>query len=110
MKSSIGVEGAVRLERGTLARIADGKGAFVCVWDGALWVTQEGDQRDYYVAAGESFRIARDGVTLINALRRAVVTVGAPRESAATERLTTRLVRLWVHAFARHANPTTAAL
>ena len=94
MKSSIGVERAVRLARGSLARIADGRGALVCVWDGALWITQEGDLRDYFVPAGESFRIARDGVTVINALSRSVVTVGAPQESAGAGKLSEWLARL----------------
>jgi hypothetical protein len=104
MKSSIAMEGAVRMGRGALARIEDGKGACIQVWDGALWITQEGDARDYYVPAGESFAIARDGVTLIHALRRSVVALEAP------ERLRHRLARLWAGTYARHSNPTTAAL
>lgn len=104
MQSTIGVERAARLARGSLARIADGKGACIQVWDGALWITQEGDPRDYFVPAGESFRVERDGVALIHALQRAVVTVTAPAPAASW------LARLWANSYARYSNPTTAAL
>ncbi len=76
MKSTLSAKGAARIARGALARIVDGSGALVSVWDGALWITQEGDARDYYIPAGQSFRIQRDGLTLVHALQRSIVTLG----------------------------------
>jgi hypothetical protein len=104
MKSSISVERAARMARGTLERIEDGSGVWIHVWDGALWITQEGDRRDYFVQAGNSFRVEHGGVTLIHALRRSIVTLEAPGG------LRHRLARLWTNSYARYSNPTTAAL
>jgi hypothetical protein len=104
MQSTIGAERAVRMARGALERVVDGKGAIVSVWDGALWITQEGDRRDYFVQAGNSFRVEHGGVTLIHALRRSIVTLEAPGG------LRHRLARLWTNSYARYSNPTTAAL
>jgi hypothetical protein len=78
MKTSIAAESAVRIAPGNVARIEEASGAWIHVWDGALWITQEGDPRDYCVNPGDSFEIKRDGLVLVSALRRAVVTLTAP--------------------------------
>ena len=41
-----------------------------CVWQGALWITQEGDLRDHVIEAGEMFLISQPGKVVIMALRR----------------------------------------
>lgn len=56
------------IERGGLVRIEERKGALISVLEGALWITQERDARDYYVKAGERFRIERGGLVLASAL------------------------------------------
>jgi hypothetical protein len=58
-----------------LMRIVDGRGTVVHVREGAVWITQEGDRRDYYVPARGSFRLTRDGLTLISAIGSASVAV-----------------------------------
>lgn len=111
MQSTIGAKRAVRMARGAFARVVDGKGAIVSVWDGALWITQEGDRRDYYVGAGDSFELDRDGVAVIYAMQQAVVTLTAPAHAhSALGAMSHRLARLWADAYARYSNPTTAAL
>jgi hypothetical protein len=90
------------LARGRLLRIENGRGMTVRVSSGSLWITQEGDQRDRHVGPGASFRIDADGLTLISALRRSVISLSAPDEQ--------RLTGLWVGWFAPWARPTTAAL
>jgi hypothetical protein len=57
------------IARGGLVRIEDREGALISVLDGALWITQERDARDYYVKAGERFRVERGGLVLASALR-----------------------------------------
>ena len=58
-------ERSLRIEPGTPVEIA-------CVC-GVLWVTQEGDVRDLFLARGESFRPARHGVTIVTALESSLV-------------------------------------
>jgi hypothetical protein len=72
------VHGGIGMTRGTTARIEDGRGILVYVWDGELWLTQEGDQRDHFVRPGRWFRIERDGVCMLHAVRRSHVTLTAP--------------------------------
>ena len=45
------VHGGMGMARGSYARIEDGRGILVYVWDGELWITQEGDPRDHFVRA-----------------------------------------------------------
>jgi len=61
------------LARGGVLRIEDGRGSLIHVRDGALWLTQEGDARDRYLAAGSSFRLDRDGLAIAQALRPSTV-------------------------------------
>lgn len=73
------VQGRLPLQKGGLLRVQDGPGVVVYVWEGELWLTQEGDRRDYLLRAGQWFRLDRGGVAVGTALGRAVVSVTAPR-------------------------------
>jgi len=53
-------EASVRVEPGTRIEIA-------CL-SGVLWVTQEGDYRDLFLAPGESLELLPRGATLVTAL------------------------------------------
>jgi hypothetical protein len=59
---------------GTL-RIADGQAHVVAVFAGQVWLTQDGDQRDVFLEAGESFNVKSSGVTLVQAMRDARLVV-----------------------------------
>ncbi len=83
--------GNIRLERGGLLRLEDARGTLVRVREGAIWLTQEGDSRDRYLAPGAEFRLDRDGVALAQALSRSTIA------------LTPAM-------FSPHARPATAAL
>ena len=63
------------LARGSLLRIDGGAGVLVHVWEGELWLTQEGSGKDHLLGAGQSFRVDRDGATLAHAFRRSVVSL-----------------------------------
>ena len=112
------VHGAIGMSRGSLAHIEDGRGMMVHVWDGELWITQEGDRRDHYIKAGGRLLLDRDGLAIAYALRRAHITLTAPHVlyERSQERvgwlagLGHRLMRRWSNAFARRSHPTTAAL
>jgi hypothetical protein len=128
------VQGSLNLVRGSLLRIEEGRDILVYVWEGELWLTEEGERQDRFVRAGEWYRLARGGAAIGYALQRSVVTLTAPRPvdfarrivlqraggaapvelySAARERswgFRARLQRAWAALFAPRARPTTAAL
>jgi quercetin dioxygenase-like cupin family protein len=72
----------VELERGALLPLHDGAGATLACLEGDLWITQERDGQDVLLRAGESLRLARNGRTVVQALRAARVAVEAPPASA----------------------------
>jgi hypothetical protein len=72
------VHGGMDMARGSTVRIEDGAGILVYVWEGELWVTQEGDSRDHFVTPGRWFSLERDGVSLLYATRRTHATLTAP--------------------------------
>lgn len=57
----------IEISRGDLAGIHDGRGALLTVRYGAVWVTQSASTDDVILNAGASFRIDRDGLTLVAA-------------------------------------------
>jgi hypothetical protein len=88
----------IGIPRGSLLRIDGGAGVLVHVWKGELWLTQEGSQKDHVLQSGQSFRVDRDGTTLVHAFQRSVISLSAPapRVSALrrwTEKLLAPLTR-----------------
>jgi hypothetical protein len=84
------VEGMVELRRGGVLRIEDGRGMLVYLWDGSVWLTQDGEGRDVMLGAGGWFRIGREGVTLVYALADCKITLTSPdasRPAAAVQAL-----------------------
>jgi|KBSMisStaDraftv2_1062788.scaffolds.fasta_scaffold59404_2 hypothetical protein len=69
----------IDLARGSSLRIDDAAGTLVYVWEGELWITQEGDTRDHFVSPGRWFRIERDGTSLLYATRSTRVTLTPAR-------------------------------
>ena len=56
------------------------RGALVRCLEGLVWITQDGDRADHIVAAGDSFRVDRDGSVIVQATRPARVAIESPRE------------------------------
>ena len=127
MKNEYVVRGSLGMKPGAVLRVDDGRDLLIYVWEGALWLTQEGDLSDRYLAAGSWFRLDRNGVAIAQATARSTITLTAPVSeqyaarialgevelySAAREKapLSARLPRLWSGLFAPHARPTRAAL
>lgn len=128
------VQGSLGLTRGSLLRVEDGQDLLVYVWEGELWLTEEGERTDRILRAGEWYRLERNGAAVGYALDRSTVTLTAtepelyarrivlvkagsstPVElyNAARERgwnLGARARRLWSALFMPQARPTTAAL
>lgn len=127
------VQGSIPMTRGSILRVDDGRDLTLYVWEGAVWLTQEGDPRDRYVGPGEWFRLDRHGVAIAHATQRTVLTIAAPTPELYASRIVlakagsavpvelytaanagasigVRLSRFWARLFAPHARPTTAAL
>jgi Protein of unknown function (DUF2917) len=58
-----------RLGSGELMKIRDGEGQTLAVFDGLVWVTQDGDPRDAFIAKGETFTLDRSGTAIVEALK-----------------------------------------
>jgi hypothetical protein len=100
------VQGSLDLARGNLVRIVRGRGMLVRVLSGSVWITEEGDPRDRFMAAGARLAIASNGITLVSALAPTTISLTARRR----RNLAARLVRAWKSWFVPGARPTTAAL
>ncbi len=131
------VQGSLGLTRGSLLRIVEGRDILVYVWEGEVWLTEEGERRDRVLAQGQWHRLERGGTAIAYALKRSVVTITSPQAEYYAERIAlvragteaevelynaararmpwaaeiaARMRRLWVALFAPHSRPTTAAL
>jgi len=74
------IEGAMPLLRDEQLRIEDGRDLLLHLWQGSLWITQEGDRRDILLRAGQSFRLDRDGTAIARCWADAVVALTSPRK------------------------------
>jgi hypothetical protein len=72
------VQGSIAMTRGSILRVENGRDLTLYVWEGAVWLTQEGDERDRWVGAGEWFRLDRQGAAIAHATQRTVMTIAAP--------------------------------
>ena len=59
----------VRMNEGQFLKIQDGRGQILAVFDGLVWVTQDGDPRDAFVAKGGVFTFDRRGLAIVEALK-----------------------------------------
>lgn len=70
------------LRRGELWPIPnDLRGLAIECSEGILWVTQEGDRKDYVLETGQRFVVARRGSVVVEALTDARLRVAPPLES-----------------------------
>ena len=130
------VGGPTVLPRGSLLLIEHGKGMQIELWDGELWITQDGDTRDYVIGPASSFRLSGEGIVLANVFKPGRVTLTAPVPAHYAERITLtsaesaprvlyersrepggwlagighRIVRYWSNLYAPQSSSTIAAL
>ena len=72
--------GRLALKDGGTLRVDDAEGMRLYVWQGTVWLTQEGDQRDLLLQARDSFQLDRAGTALISPLgRNAVISLARPQ-------------------------------
>ena len=73
-------QSTMQLTEGKLISLPHAKGSTVAVLWGSVWLTQDGDSRDYELNAGESFTIRGDGMVVISAFENSAVTILQPCE------------------------------
>ncbi|HVE51566.1 MAG TPA: DUF2917 domain-containing protein [Casimicrobiaceae bacterium] len=64
------------LDDGDLLKLEDARGTTLRVHSGGVWLTQDGDQRDIMLSAGDAWTIERPGVTLAMARGATTLRVG----------------------------------
>jgi len=68
----------LHLERRELIRLHDPRGARVECVRGALWITQNEDRRDYFLAANDALTLDRPGLALIHAQEPSEIVLSEP--------------------------------
>ena len=68
----VGYVNSVTLARGEIwSRRVHAAGSTLTCHEGWVWLTREGDARDYVLAAGDSVRLDKPGLVVVQALRTA---------------------------------------
>jgi hypothetical protein len=64
-----------RLDKGALHRIEHARGKGVAVFNGSVWVTQDGDHDDHFLEEGQTMVFDRRGLVIVQALSNSRVMV-----------------------------------
>ena len=75
MRIELKPQGSVHLADGQTLRVLDGAGTTVVCKEGTVWVTEENQPRDVVLEAGACVRLKRAGLTLIQALSPATLSL-----------------------------------
>ena len=70
----------LHLEAREVIRLHDPRGARVECVRGALWITQNRDHEDYFLAANDALTLDRPGLALIHAQERSEVVLSEPAQ------------------------------
>jgi hypothetical protein len=100
----------IGLTRGKVARIPNGRGMQVRVESGSVWLTQDRCGDDVILKAGESYRIASNGLTLLGSLNKSFALLTLEPSLPAAPTLGERFWKFWAGLYSPQARPTTAAL
>jgi hypothetical protein len=79
----------LRLQARELLRMHDAAGTRVHCVHGSLWITQDGDRKDYHLGTGMSLVLDRPGLALILALQQSEIALSVPIQAGEDHR------RLW---------------
>jgi len=67
--------GDLRLTDGQTMRVVDAAGSMLCCSEGTVWVTEENQLRDVVLEAGGCVQLKRAGLTLVQALTPASLSI-----------------------------------
>jgi hypothetical protein len=90
--------------------IKKGRGLRLRVESGAVWITQEGCDKDVVVNAGETCILEHSGRTLVTTAEVPFALVSIELHLPVRRSLIERLGRFWAALYAPRSRPTTAAL
>lgn len=65
----------IQLARGEAVPVRDAVGRTVHAHEGRVWITEERGSEDVVLQAGESFRLARRGLAIVEALSDASISI-----------------------------------
>jgi hypothetical protein len=63
----------IDLQRGRFLRIQSGAGSTVAAHAGSVWITEEASPRDVVLRPGQSLKLRRRGLALVEAMSDAVI-------------------------------------
>jgi len=63
----------IDLQRGKFLRVMDGAGSTVTAHAGSVWITEQDSPRDVVLRAGQSLRLRRSGLALVEAFSDAAI-------------------------------------
>ena len=63
----------IDLQRGRFLRIQGGAGSTVTAQAGSVWITEEASPRDVVLRPGQSLKLRRPGLTLVEAMSDAAI-------------------------------------
>ena len=70
------------LDPGEVLTLDDAAGTRIQARLGTVWITEEGSHRDNVLGPGEAFTVARDGRTVVQAIKTAWLTLVPARPAA----------------------------
>ena len=65
----------LHLPRGAQLKLRDAAGTTVSALDGFVWITEEDNPRDIVLQPGQSFRLASGGLSMVEALSSASISI-----------------------------------
>lgn len=74
----------VKIAAGDVLRLRDARGCGICVISGRVWITEQSDFRDFLVTPDDQYRIARNGLTLLQAFGESWVKIVPPQTASST--------------------------
>lgn len=100
----------IGITHGKVARIQNGRGAWVRVESGSVWLTRQHCTEDVILKAGTAYCVQHDGLTLLTNFGKqlALVTIEPPKHVAPARG--ERFWSFWARLYAPESRPTTAAL
>ena len=96
---------SIGLARGSVARIEDARGMTLRVETGSVWVTQDGCCKDVMLEAGDTFRIERDGTTVLSPLGKRFALVSIEPAIPVAHGFAARFWKFWAGLYAMPARP-----
>ena len=67
--------GALRLARGQTLKMQDAAGSTICAREGTVWITEENSRKDVVLEPGACYRVGRPGLTIVQAIADASVSL-----------------------------------